>query len=74
MQQLQTPTEVRVLEVGVGTGCISLSIATERPQTRVYATDLSPKAIALATHPARRFGPPGACRARECDLVEGVAR
>ncbi len=26
--------EVRVLEVGVGTGCISLSIATERLQTR----------------------------------------
>ena len=41
--------EVRVLEVGVGTGCISLSIATERPQTHVYATDLSPKALALAT-------------------------
>ncbi len=38
-----------MLEVGVGTGCISLSIATRRPQTRVYATDLSPQAIALAT-------------------------
>lgn len=38
-----------VLEVGTGTGCIALSIAHERPQVRVVATDISPRAIALAT-------------------------
>ena len=40
---------VRALEIGTGTGCISLSLAYERPGTRVTATDLSPVAIDLAT-------------------------
>ena len=40
---------VRALEIGTGTGCISLSLAYERPGTRVTATDLSSAAIDLAT-------------------------
>jgi release factor glutamine methyltransferase len=39
----------RVLEVGTGTGCIALSIASERPGTEVVATDLSEEAVRLAT-------------------------
>ena len=64
--------EVRVLEVGVGTGCISLSIATERPQTHVYATDLSPQAIALATRNRDALDLQERVELIECDLVEGV--
>lgn len=40
---------VRVLEVGTGTGCIALSIASERLGTEVVATDLSEEAVRLAT-------------------------
>ena len=45
------PDELRalVLEIGAGTGCISLSLADERPYVHVRATDVSPEAIALAT-------------------------
>jgi len=64
--------EVRVLEVGVGTGCISLSIATERSQTHVYATDLSPKAIALATRNRDALDLQERVELIECDLVEDV--
>lgn len=40
----------RVLEVGCGTGCISLSIAQERLGSVVcIATDIEPRAVALAT-------------------------
>lgn len=39
----------RVLEVGTGTGCISLSLAHERPGRVVcIATDIEPKAVDLA--------------------------
>lgn len=40
----------RVLEVGCGTGCVSLSLAAERPGlVRCVATDIEPRAVALAT-------------------------
>ncbi|HEY5293858.1 MAG TPA: peptide chain release factor N(5)-glutamine methyltransferase [Gaiellaceae bacterium] len=38
----------RVVDVGTGTGAIALSIAHERPDARVVATDLSLDALALA--------------------------
>lgn len=39
----------RVLEVGCGTGCISLSLAHERPgAVACVATDIEPRAVALA--------------------------
>ena len=63
---------VRVLEVGVGTGCISLSIAAERQNTQVVATDISPKAIALATRNRDVLELQDRVLLVECDLVEGV--
>lgn len=38
----------RVLDVCTGSGCIAISLAAERPQLAVTATDLSPDACALA--------------------------
>lgn len=62
----------RVLEVGCGTGCISLSIAYERKGTRVVATDLSPKAIDLATRNRDSLGLADSVDIVECDLASGV--
>jgi release factor glutamine methyltransferase len=45
----------RVLDVGTGTGAIALSIATERPDARVTATDVSEGALALARENAERL-------------------
>lgn len=42
------PAVARVLEVGCGTGVISLSLAAERPgRVRCVATDIEPRAVAL---------------------------
>ncbi len=38
----------RALDVCTGSGCIAISLAAERPQATVVATDLSPDACALA--------------------------
>ena len=63
---------VRVLEVGTGTGCIALSIASERPGTLVTATDLSPRAAELAARNCEALGLEEAVDIIECDLASGV--
>lgn len=67
-----TPTEgpriARVLEVGTGTGCISLSLAYERPgRVTCVATDIEPRAVALATRNRDALG----IAAEVVDIREG---
>ena len=47
---------LRVLDIGVGSGAIALSIAREVPSARVMATDVSRDAIALAQENAAALG------------------
>ena len=44
------------LDVCTGSGCIAISLAAERPQATVFATDLSPDACALARENAQALG------------------
>ncbi len=39
----------KVLEVGIGTGCVSISLAKMFPDVEFYGIDISPDAISLAT-------------------------
>lgn len=50
---LETP---RVHEVGVGSGCVCLSMRHERARWRVTGSDISPDALALARHNAQALG------------------
>lgn len=50
------PPRPRVLDVGTGSGCVAVTLALERPDARVAATDLSPGALAVAAGNARRLG------------------
>jgi release factor glutamine methyltransferase len=45
-----------VVDVGTGTGAIALSIANERPDAHMHATDRSPAAVELANENASRLG------------------
>lgn len=47
---------IRVADLGTGTGAIALSIATERPDVQMFATDASADALALARENAARLG------------------
>ena len=62
----------RVLEVGTGTGCIACSIAGEREQTIVVATDISPQAATLARRNEEALGLGARVEIVECDLVDGI--
>lgn len=61
-----------VLEVGTGTGCIALSMASERPGTRVVATDISEDAVRLARRNRDTLGLEDAVTIVQCDLAAGV--
>lgn len=45
----------RILEIGTGTGCITVSLALEQPKGIFLATDVSIDALELARKNARRF-------------------
>ncbi|MGH9467733.1 MAG: peptide chain release factor N(5)-glutamine methyltransferase [Terriglobales bacterium] len=47
---------LRLLDVGTGSGCIAVTLARERPQARVVATDVSAAALAIAAANAQFLG------------------
>lgn len=61
-----------VLEIGTGSGCIALSLASEHKGARVIATDLSPEAVALATRNRDALSLAGYVDVVECDMAAGV--
>jgi release factor glutamine methyltransferase len=48
----------RIADLGTGTGCLALSLATEGSFAEVVATDISPEALALARDNRDRLGAP----------------
>jgi release factor glutamine methyltransferase len=56
------------LDVCTGSGCIAISLAAERPQATVLATDLSPDACALARENAQALGVAGRVTVLQGDL------
>jgi release factor glutamine methyltransferase len=62
----------RVLDIGVGSGAIALSIADERPDALVVATDASAGALAVAELNKRRLAMDGRVELRHGDLLAGA--
>ena len=48
--------ESRIVDVGTGSGIIALSLATQFPEAKVIATDISEEALTLARENAARIG------------------
>ncbi len=66
LRGLSAPVAV---DVGTGSGCIALSLAHARPDAEVHATDISPRALAVAGQNAQRLGLTHAVRFHEADLL-----
>ena len=62
----------RVLDVGAGSGAITLAIADERPDAQVVATDSSAEALAVAELNRRRVAVDGRVEFRHGDFLAGV--
>ena len=62
----------RVLDVGTGSGCIAVTLALERPGSRIVGTDLSPGALAVAAANCRKHGVGDRVRLVRADLLSAL--
>jgi release factor glutamine methyltransferase len=65
-------SEVRIVDVGTGSGVIALSLAKKFPQAEVFAIDISDDALALARENAARLGLSERVQFRKGDLLENL--
>lgn len=66
------PRPLLVADICTGSGCIACSVAYERPDTRVIATDIAPEAVALAKDNADELGLSDRVRIERGDLGSPV--
>jgi release factor glutamine methyltransferase len=66
-------SRARILDLGTGSGAIALSLASERPQAEITATDLSKAALQIATENADHLRIGERVRFIDGDLFEPVA-
>ncbi len=68
LESLPNEGTVRVLDLCTGSGCIAVTLAAERSNVEVDATDLSPDALEVASANARALGVESRVRLYEGDL------
>jgi release factor glutamine methyltransferase len=56
LKQIPPERQHAIADLGTGTGAVAIAIARERPQCTVFATDLSPEALAVAMQNAAVLG------------------
>ncbi|MGB9130552.1 MAG: peptide chain release factor N(5)-glutamine methyltransferase [Thiobacillus sp.] len=56
LERLPGDQPLGVLDIGTGSGCISVTVALERPLWSVTAVDLSDRSLRIARENAQRFG------------------
>jgi release factor glutamine methyltransferase len=67
------PGRLKLLDVGTGSGCIALALASELPQTEIHACDISEEALEIARINAARLALGGKVLFRKSDLLSVYA-
>jgi release factor glutamine methyltransferase len=65
--------KLRLVDVGTGSGCIALALASELPQAEIHACDLSEEALEMARANAARLGLENRIAFRKSDLLSAYA-
>jgi release factor glutamine methyltransferase len=63
---------ILMVDVGTGSGCITISLLHQRPGWRSVAIDLSPEAIAIAKHNAQKHGVDNRINFVVADSLDGL--
>jgi release factor glutamine methyltransferase len=72
--KLREPEEkLRLVDVGTGSGCIALALASELAQAEIHACDLSEEALEMARANAARLGLGNRITFRKSDLLSAYA-
>ena len=61
----------RIVDVGIGSGCIALALAKELSQAEIHATDISAAALEMARANAARHRFDSRIQFHQCDLLHG---
>jgi release factor glutamine methyltransferase len=69
-QIAQAPSQLRILDVGTGSGAIAIALAHHLPHAHITATDISPAALAIARENAARHNLADRIRFLESDLLQ----
>ena len=72
LKRVDPESEMTVVEVGVGSGIISILLALHLPNARFIAVDISPRALAVARRNIDSFGLDGRIELREGDLLSCI--
>jgi len=66
------PATERIADVGTGSGCLAIALACELPGAEIFATDISPAALAVARRNAARHGVAHRIHFLQCNLLDAV--
>jgi len=72
--EAEPPGKLRLIDVGTGSGCIALALASELPKAEVHACDISEEALEMARINAARLGLDRRVRFRKSDLLAAYSR
>ena len=71
-RQTLTGEGLRIADIGTGSGCLAIALAKELPSATIFATDISPAALAVARRNTLRHGFGNRICFVECNLLDGL--
>ena len=67
-----TSLDLRIIDVGTGSGCIACALAKELPHAEIHASDVSPPALEIARANAARHQLESRIQFLQTDLLQGL--